>query len=174
VFQLNIEEEELIRKSRSGDEKAFEQLVQRYYKRVWKHVLSVVKDVEKAEDLTQETFIKAFQKLSQFQGRSHFYTWVWKISHNLSLNALKKEGRSSVQLNEAITAAQATEEAESIPMELFEKYLTEKQKAVFTLYYNEHLSQKEIAYRLNIPHGTVRSRLHCGKECLKQIFQKGG
>lgn len=167
---MNIEEDELIRKSRIGDNWAFETLTKRYYTRIKRHCYSIIGDAEKSEDLVQETFLKAYNHLDQFEERSSFYTWLWKIAHNLSLNALKKKEIEFVQLNESITPTKTKEENCDIPFHIFEKVLTKKQQEVFLLYFKEHLSQKEIAYRLNIPHGTVRSRLYSGKQKLKNYF----
>jgi RNA polymerase sigma-70 factor, ECF subfamily len=167
-FFLNIEEHQLIRKSQGGDKQAFDVLVKRYYKRILNHCYSLIHDQEKAEDLAQETFIRAFSKISQFHEKSSFYTWLWKISHNLSLNALKKERREELPLKEELI--KSPEVSEEISFSEFEHYLSKKERDVFHLYYEQHLSQKEIAYQLNIPHGTVRSRLHSGKKKLNRQF----
>jgi RNA polymerase sigma-70 factor, ECF subfamily len=165
---LNIEEHQLIRKAQLGDEGAFEVLTKRYYKRIFNHCFSILEDIERAEDLTQETFIRAYNKLSQFHEKSSFYTWVWRISHNLSLNALKKV-RRELPIKEEILSESLPQEDELLFSE-YEKCLTEKERQVFYLLFEKQLSQKEIAYQLGIPHGTVRSRLSSGKKKLKNYL----
>jgi RNA polymerase sigma-70 factor (ECF subfamily) len=172
-FFLNIEEHQLIRKSQDGDEQAFDVLVKRYYSQILKHCFSLIGDQEKAEDLTQETFIRAFSKISQFHEKSSFYTWIWKISHNLSLNSLKREKKEELPLKEELI--ESLEIKEELLFSEIEHYLSQKERDVFYLYYEKQLSQKEIAFQLNIPHGTVRSRLHSGKKRLnKQLVKKEG
>lgn len=168
---MTIEEEILIRKSLNGEQEAFGKLIAPHYEQIKKHCYSVVHDWELAEDLTQETFLRAFQKLNTFQKKSSFYTWVWKIAHNLSLNSLRKEKQTHLPLNEEILSSST----DSLPEESWDRllsHLNEKQKEIFDLYYIKKCSQKEIAYLLNIPYGTVRSRLFYIRRLFKELSSK--
>lgn len=159
-----MQEKELIIKARAGDEEAFASLVSLYRAKIFQHCLSIVKDEEIAQDLVQETLIHAFRHLDTFRMQSSFYTWLYRIAHNLSLNYLKKDKRAKErELKEEIflTAAKEEVEEDNFDTKLREilKDLPPKQRIVVEMYYLEHIPQKEIAARLNIPPGTVRSRL---------------
>ena len=83
-------EKGLIQKSLRGDESAYALLIRPYKKRIYFLCLQIVHDHERAEDLTQETFIHAYRHLSQFREEARFYTWLYRIAINLSINYLRK------------------------------------------------------------------------------------
>lgn len=85
------EEQELIQLSLKGDESAFASLIRPYKNRIHSLCRQVLHDQERAEDLSQETFIHAFRHLSEFRQEARFYTWIYRIALNLSLNALRKK-----------------------------------------------------------------------------------
>ncbi|MFN0065919.1 MAG: RNA polymerase sigma factor [Chlamydiales bacterium] len=160
-----MDEEKLIRKSREGDEAAFGELVTSCREKIMRHCASIVHDEEAAQDLVQETFLRAYTHLNTFAARSSFYTWVWRIAHNLSLNYVKKNRNEELFDENIGKSAQLSTEMYDEVLAL----LPPKQRVVFALYYIENLSQKEIGERLNIPYGTVRSRLHYAREKLASL-----
>src|SRR5689334_6604547 len=85
-----VEEMALVRKARDGDLVAYDQLVQRYQERVYATIYHMTSNHEGANDLAQEAFIKAFQALKSFKGGSSFYTWVYRIAVNKTINFLKQ------------------------------------------------------------------------------------
>ena len=89
LVQPDHSEKEWISKALEGDEEAFNFLMTQNREEVYRHCLGIVKNEEVAKDLTQETFVHAFQHLSSFRREARFSTWLWRIAHNLSLSYLK-------------------------------------------------------------------------------------
>jgi len=83
----------LVARAKAGDKKAFGELVQRYHKRILALCLHLTGDEGEAEDITQEVFLKAYRKLDRFEGRSQFFTWVYRMAVNRSLNARRDRKR---------------------------------------------------------------------------------
>lgn len=174
-----MREEKLIEQSKRGDERAFALLMKKYEEKIRKLCFSIVKDEQSAEDITQEVFLHAFQKMSTFEGRAQFYTWLYRIAHNASLNFLKKRKRlKESELKEELSKAPAKESVEEIEIEeaLFKamNFLSPKQRVVFELYILHKLSQKNIAEVLHVPEGTIRSRLHYARQKIKEQFLQEG
>src|SRR5471032_2572314 len=95
------EESELVRRARHGDLQAYDDLVKRYQERIYATVYHMTSNHEDANDLVQETFIKAFQVLKSFKGGSSFYTWVYRIAVNKTINFLKqRKNRVHMSLND--------------------------------------------------------------------------
>lgn len=161
-----MEESELIRKSLEGDAEAFEALLMPHRGIVLQHCMQVVGNEAAAEDVMQEACVKAFRGLASFRQQAAFGTWLWRIAHNLCLNYLrqKKEG---LPLDEGQVQAK---EGDSCLMQECLECLPEKQRGVFEMFYVERLSQKEIAERLGVPCGTVRSRLYYAKKRLRGVL----
>lgn len=167
-----MQEKDLIEKSRQGDEEAFATLFALYREKIFHHILAIVKEEEAAKDLLQETFLHAYQHLPGFKEESSFYTWVYRIAHNLSLNYLKKRGRRrEEELKEELVAAPAfKDETLTKDILLAITTLTPKLRIVYELCEIEGLSQKEVAAKLAIPEGTVRSRLHHARKEIAAYF----
>jgi len=83
----------LVEAARRGDDKAFEALVRRYRKRIYALALHMTRSASEADDITQEVFLKAYRALPQFEGRSQFFTWVYRMTVNRSLNAKRDRAR---------------------------------------------------------------------------------
>src|SRR5450759_241981 len=95
------EEMELVRRARKGDLSAYDELVRRYQERIYATVYHMTANHEDANDLAQEAFIKAFQALRSFKGGSSFYTWVYRIAVNKTINFLKqRKNKSQMSLND--------------------------------------------------------------------------
>lgn len=172
-----MDERELIQKSLQGEETAFAQLVEQNQHLVFLHCLKIVKDEEIAQDLTQETFLHAFQHLDHFRMEARFSTWLWKIAHNLSLNYLRKHTHQEKEYKEELlppTFLEKHEEDEELMLAIRQamEQLPEKQRIVFDMYDLQQLPQKEIAARLGISYGTVRSRLFYARKKIRQLLQE--
>src|SRR2546427_10721370 len=83
----------LVSEAKAGDQRAFEALVRRYRKRIFALALHITGSSSEADDIAQEVFLKAFRALSQFEGRSQFFTWVYRMAVNRSLNAKRDPAR---------------------------------------------------------------------------------
>jgi RNA polymerase sigma-70 factor, ECF subfamily len=170
-----MDERELIQKSLEGEEGAFDILVEQNWPSVYRHCLRIVKDEESAQDLAQETFLHAFQHLPSFRREASFSTWIWRIAHNLSLNYLKKRRYSEQELKEELLppkffAQKEIDEELMLKIQRAMESLSPKFRLVFEMYDLKHIPQKEIAVKLGIPHGTVRSRLFYARKKIREFL----
>jgi RNA polymerase sigma-70 factor (ECF subfamily) len=180
-----IEESELVHLARKGDLNAYDQLVQRYQERIYATVYHMTSNHEDANDLTQEAFIKGYQALKSFKGGSSFYTWVYRIAVNKTINFLKqRKNRAQMSLNDLDFNAEHDPDLvalisdknprrEAGLSELQEKLnegmqkLSEPQSLVVTLHDVQGLSHEEIAKIMGCNIGTVRSRLFYARQQLQ-------
>jgi len=180
-----IHESELVKRARRGDLGAYDELVRRYQERVYATVYHMTSNHEDANDLAQEAFIKAFQALKSFKGGSSFYTWVYRIAVNKTLNFLKsRKNRSHFSLNDVDFNAEnnpdlvalisdKTPRREAGLTELQEKLnevmqqLSEQHRLVVTLHDVQGLPHEEIAKIMDCNVGTVRSRLFYARQQLQ-------
>jgi len=179
------EEEELVRRSREGDLGAYDELVRRYQERIYATVYHMTSNHEDANDLAQETFIKAFQALRSFKGGSSFYTWLYRIAVNKTINFLKqRKNKNQMSLNDldfnaehdpelVSLVSEKTPRREAALTELQEKLneamqkLSEPHRLVVTLHDVQGLSHEEIARIMDCNIGTVRSRLFYARQQLQ-------
>ncbi len=164
----------LIDACRAGHTEAFGVLVSRYQDRLYPTVLRLAGCAEDAQDLMQEVFLKAFQKLDRFHEESSFYTWIYRIAVNLTLSGHRRRRtvtrwRQEAQISALDAAGDAHESDPSIPLERAERdrmiqnalnTLAPDQRAVVVMKEFDGLRYEEIGTILGIPVGTVRSRLH--------------
>src|ERR1019366_9087155 len=96
-----VEESELVSRARRGDLQAYDDLVRRYQERIYATIYHMTSNHEDANDLAQDSFIKAFQALKSFKGGSTFYTWLYRIAVNKTINFLKqRKNRTHMSLND--------------------------------------------------------------------------
>ncbi len=158
---------ELVEEVRNGRRQAFTELMRRYQQRVYWAARRMVGSHEEADDIAQETFIKAYLGLGEFRGDSSFFTWLYRIAINLSLNAIRKRQlvsylRQSDIVN-ALFPAASDPERELVAKETESRLqkavsaLPEKQRAVFVLRYYEELSYDEISEILKTSVGGLKA-----------------
>ncbi len=178
-------ETELVRLAKRGDMHAYDELVRRYQERIYATVYHMTSNHEDANDLAQEAFIKAYQALKTFKGGSSFYTWVYRIAVNKTLNFLKqRKNRMGLSLNDLDFNAEhdpdlvalisdKTPRREVNLSELQEKLneamqkLSEVHRLVVTLHDVQGLPHEEIAQIMECNVGTVRSRLFYARQQLQ-------
>ncbi len=178
------DEAELIERSRKGESAAFGVLVERYQRRVIGVALAVVHNQDDAVELAQETFVRAYENLSKFESRSSFSTWLYRIASNLAIDFWRREGRHVVLHGEdaeseinRIPSLQGDSFKEVSRAELSGRLkqalgeLTSEHRAVILLREVEGLSYDEISDILQVPRGTVMSRLHYARTHLRAILQ---
>lgn len=174
----------LVERVQQGDKKAFELLVSKYQRKLFRLVLRLVHDHAEAEDIVQESFIKAYRALANFRGESAFYTWLYRIGINTAKNHLVSQNRkapTSTQNN--IDESEAFSEADGLrDINTPESILASKQIAdtvnivmlslpdelrnAICLREIEGLSYEEIAEVMLCPIGTVRSRIFRAREAI--------
>ena len=175
----------VVQKVQAGQVGAFDALVQKYREHIFSVLYNMTGNREDASDLTQETFIKAFQAIGRFRGKSAFYTWLYRIGINTTMSFLKKNSRrrfinyetineevATAEIIERLTAKNRTEKGVLV-RELQEKLneslqkLSLKHRTVVILHEIEGLEHAEIAEITQTSVGTVRSRLHYAKQQLQ-------
>ena len=184
-LKQEVREEVLVRRSRRGDLTAYDDLVKRYQERIYATIYHMTSNHEDANDLAQESFIKAFQVLPSFKGGSSFYTWLYRIAVNKTINFLKqRKNRTHLSLNDLDFNAEhdpdlmalisdKTPRREAGLTELQEKLnaalmkLSEPHRMVVVLHDVQGLSHEEIAKVMNCNIGTVRSRLFYARQQLQ-------
>ena len=170
-------DEVLVSRAQSGDTLAFDQLVVRYSPRLYGMIYHMTSNKEDANDLTQDVFAKAYRSLNRFRGRSSFYTWIYAIGTNMTLNFLKKRNRraawsldnldSGIQNDEAmVDLAHAANPRHQSDLNELQKKLNEAMqslsndhRAVVTMFDIQGIPHAEISKILKVSEGTVRSRL---------------
>ena len=181
---------QIVHRVQAGDVAAFDRLILKYRERVFSIVYHMTSNREDAADLTQESFIKAFQSIQRFGGQSSFFTWLYRIAVNSTLSHLRK-GRLrsffslervdsdepvSKEIIDALTD-KTDADRDAFVHELQEKLndamqkLSTKHRTVVTLFEIEGLSHQEIADVMDCSVGTVRSRLHYAKQLLQAELQ---
>lgn len=171
-----IDEEALVNQCQNGDTEAFNPLVLKYEKKIYNLMYQRVRDQETAKDLCQEVFLKAFNALPNFKGGSAFYSWIYRIAINCSIDFQRQRNRDKVLTFEELPF-EADEvlrmtDAHPSPERLLDekelgliirkavKKLPPGQRRVFNLRHRRELAIKEIAALLNRSEGTVKAHLH--------------
>jgi RNA polymerase sigma-70 factor (ECF subfamily) len=191
-----IDELTLVNRSRDGDASAFNDLVRRYERKIYRLAMNITQNAEDAEDVLQETFLKAYEHLGDFQGNSKFYTWLVRIAVNEALMRLRKrKSDRTVPLDEPVETGEETvvreiavwdqdpetrysqEELSGILKEAIES-LRPAFRTVFVLRDIEELSTEETAQALGISVPAVKSRLLRARlqlrEKLTRFFKRKG
>ena len=179
------QETELVKRARKGDLAAYDELVRRYQERIYATIYHMTSNHEDANDLAQESFIKAFHALKSFKGGSSFYTWVYRIAVNKTINFLKqRKNRVQMSLDDldfnaehdpdlVALISEKTPRREINITELQEKLneamqkLSEPHRLVVTLHDVQGMSHEEIAKIMDCNIGTVRSRLFYARQQLQ-------
>ena len=182
------EETVLVDRARHGDLKAYDELVRRYQERIYATIYHMTSNHEDANDLAQESFVKAFQALKSFKGGSSFYTWLYRIAVNKTINFLKqRKNRQHMSLNDLDFNAEhnpdlvalisdKTPRRDAGLTELQEKLnaallkLSESHRLAVVLHDVQGLSHEEIAKIMHCNIGTVRSRLFYARQQLQALL----
>ena len=169
-------DEELVALARSGNHKAFEELVERHKQKAYRIAFDFSRDREEAKDLSQEAFLRAYTHLGNFDGRSAFYTWFYRILVNICLDYKRRKQRTSTEeFSETVENQLEPSHVSQRPPapdqlvlagQLSRKVsdaleaLPPKQRTAFILKNNQGLSIKEIAEMMQTAEGTVKVHLH--------------
>jgi RNA polymerase sigma-70 factor (ECF subfamily) len=176
----------LIERCRKQDAEAFGKLIDAYQARLYGFVRRMVPDAEEAADITQDTFIRAFQAIGRFDGRSSLRTWLFRIAYNLCIDRARKVDRTpnEVRIDGAFEEDETFELPDSrwdpeglvLDDELFAVLetgiaaMSEKLRSVLLLHDKEDMSYEDIANVLNVPVGTVKSRLFLARAHLQNVL----
>ena len=166
----------LVRQFLEGQRGAANALVDRYQRRLFNVALRMLGDVQDAEDVTQTVFLNAFAKLDTYDPKYRFFSWIYRMSVNESLNALKRRKRSVTLEDLPIPAPEAAADRAAEAHDRVEQALLSlkpNDRAVVVLRHLESLSYEEIAKVLQIPVKTVKSRLFTARDRLRTVLAEG-
>ena len=172
-------EKKLVRECLGGDENAFEVLLRRFQGPVFNAVLRMVRDRDDAADLTQNAFLKAYEQLSSFDPRHKFFSWLYRIAINETLNHIKRRRRLE-PLEGDWASATRNPEAELVGSDLSVHVqdalmtLSAEYRMVLVLRHFEGCSYDEIASIVGVPEKTVKSRLFSARTQLKKRLESRG
>lgn len=187
---LEPSDRELVERSRGGDTAAYSELVRRLQRKIYALVYNMTSNREDAEDLVQDVFVKAYASLKHFKGDSSFYTWVYRIAVNRTINFLKQRNRRAgvsldnvdegVERDKAYLELVARESPfrDTTITELQKKLndalqtLSEKHRAVVVMHDIQGIPHDEIAKILGTSQGTVRSRLFYARQQLQNELKE--
>ncbi len=179
------DDDQIIKQCLSGDTEAFRYLVEKYQIRIINTCYKYTKNINDAEDVAQEVFLKAFDNLRKFKFDSKFYSWLYRIAVNTSLNYINsKEKRKEKETisEESCLIVQGTVSDDN-PRDYYEltelidkiqpiiNKLPDELKIIIELYEINDYSYEEISNKLSLPIGTVRSRLHRARNMLISDFE---
>lgn len=186
----SAEDRILVDKAQAGDTRAFDELVRKYTPKLYGLIYNMTSNREDTADLLQDVFAKAYRSIKRFMGKSSFYTWIYSIAVNMTLNFLKKRGRHhKVSLDDVdtgiendpefirVTTANSGTLREVNIHELQKRLnaammkLSEDHRTVVTLYDVQGLQHAEISKILGVSEGTVRSRLFYAHRLLQTYLE---
>jgi RNA polymerase sigma-70 factor (ECF subfamily) len=172
-------DERLVQQCIQGDNKAFEALVEKYQRPMFNVALRIINDYEDAADITQAAFVKAYESLRQFDSRYKFYSWLYRITVNGSLNFIN--GRRRFEgLDEGIVSPEKSadevfsDQDTSRTVEEALMKLSPDYRVVIVLSHFNDLSYREISDVLGIPEKRVKSRLFTARQLLKSLLINKG
>jgi RNA polymerase sigma-70 factor (ECF subfamily) len=186
-----VTDRDLVDRAKGGDAHAFGQLVRRHQQRIHRLAVHMLRDRAEAEDVTQETFIRAYQALARFDGRSEPYTWFYRITVNLSLNTIRarKTARTGVDADDPRLDALVSEKASSpsndprgqasrkqLYLTLCEGIdgLSDTLRTTLILVCIDGRSHEEAAQILGAPEGTIAWRVHEARRKLREFMSTRG
>lgn len=174
---MNEDDKDLVKKSLQGSRKSFEEIVNRYHKTVYRLAFRILHDNDNAEEITQIVFVKAYENLGSYNPKFKFFSWLYRIAINETLNFSKKQsylenlkdGYASEEENpdEIYGRNELGEKIENALMEIDLLY-----RVPLVLKHFMDYSYKEVSDLLAIPEKTVKSRLFTGRQLLKDILIK--
>lgn len=175
---LILTDNELVQEIKTGNRKAFSEIVKRHQKSLLRMSLRFVRDLDMAEDVVQESFIKAFEKLNAFEGRASFKSWLFQIAVNTAKNKLRERRRAMTDIDSVQLAVGAVAETSLVHSALSQEIQEEidklptKQRTALILRVYEDLSFKEIADIMECPYDTAKANYRHALMKLKDSFEQ--
>jgi len=167
----NIENQLLVMAAQGGNAAALEKLVSLWQKKLWQYVFRLTTDVHAAWDITQQCWLEIIKGLKKLHDPKNFKAWAYRIATNNSIDWLKNKNKNKHINLESIEVDRNQKDNDLQVKELVQR-LKNDSRVILSLYYFEQLSIFEISIALNIPPGTVKSRLFKARMELKQLWEK--
>src|SRR6266478_3091781 len=190
LAQADVSELDLVKRCQAGDTEAFDELVTRYRTRIFGMIYNMVHSEQDAWDLAQDSFVKAWKSIKRFRGHSSFYTWIYRIVVNVTIDWLRKkqvkggsEFDDAIHLKEIDPASKTLPKADALPYEKMEQseirgridnaiaQLSPEHRAVILMKEIEEMQYHEIAEMLGCSIGTVMSRLFYARKKLQNLLR---
>jgi RNA polymerase sigma-70 factor (ECF subfamily) len=183
------EDQVLIERAQKGDAAAFDGLIRKHERRAYQYAFRLTSNPEEASDVVADAFVRVYSALQNFKGQSQFTTWLYRILTNCFLDIRKRErSRQSMSLEATLstedgelerqieddgpTPLDAAEQSErGAEIERAVAKLPEYQRAMIVMYHGEGLAYEEIAEALDLPIGTVKSRLNRARMSLREMLE---
>jgi RNA polymerase sigma factor (sigma-70 family) len=179
----SLEDDKLVSRAAKGDQDAYRELLEKYQKPLYFHIIKMVKDQEQVEDLVQEAFVKAFDNLSSYNTTYAFSTWLYRITTNHTIDYLRKKKLQTLSIDEPVktkdgeVGIQLEDEQAETDRGIIRKQrktiiheainnLPKKYCVVIQMRHIEELSYDEIATELDLPLGTVKAHIFRAREML--------
>jgi RNA polymerase sigma-70 factor, ECF subfamily len=174
------DDRQLVEESLAGNRAAFEEIVEKYYKIVYNVAIRLGNSPEDAEDITQSVFLKVYENLPRYDPAYKFFSWIYRIAVNESLN-LRDYQKRYEPLDQNLASDERTSE-QSVDEHQIQKIVEDtlmqlklEERVIIVLSHFQELSYSEIAYILDIPDKTVKSRLYSARQALRdKLLRKNG
>lgn len=180
--ESSLEDDQLVKRAISGDQDAFKELMNKYQKPLYFHIVKMVKNNEQIEDIIQESFVKAFSNLNSYNTNYAFSTWLYRITTNHTIDHLRKKKLQTTSINEPIRSKDGEmqfqivgnaetdrqiirKERKKIVSDAIQN-LPEKYREVIEMRHLEEMSYQEISEQLDLPLGTVKAHIFRAREML--------
>jgi RNA polymerase sigma-70 factor, ECF subfamily len=164
-----LEEAELVRRCKTGDEIAFRRLLDRYRARLIRIASNLMRDRGEAEDVAQETFLKAFGELGRLRDDCAFGGFLYRICVRLCIDRMRLKRAETIPFDASVEFPRGSLETRMVVRQLIER-LPAELKATLVLREIDGLSYEEVAAATGVPVGTVRSRLHAAREKFRKLW----
>jgi RNA polymerase sigma-70 factor (ECF subfamily) len=188
MLERQHDDEILIARAQEGDEYSFNQLISKHEQRAFNYAFRMTRNAEEASDVVAESFVRVFNALNHFKGQSAFTTWLYRIMTNCYLDMKKRDkSRLLVSLDSTYTTREGEMQRQvedhaptpDIRVESSERersvqdavaLLPEYQRAMIVMYHAENMSYEDISAALDLPLGTVKSRLNRARLNLRELL----
>jgi RNA polymerase sigma-70 factor (ECF subfamily) len=169
----------LVQRCREGDRRAFETLVERYQKPVYNAALRMLRNPEDARDVAQTVFLKVFEHLADYDPKYRFYSWIYRIALNESINVIGRRNRHEPISGEEIDDQRGADDelaSDQVGARVQDALMTLKPeyREVIVLKHFLDLSYEDVGQALGLPEKTVKSRLFTARQLLKDALQSSG
>lgn len=179
----NQEDQQLIRRTLDGQTETFGHVIRKYQDRLYNSMVQILRNESEAEDVVQDAFVLAFTKLSSFKGNSAFFTWLYRIAYNVAITRLRRR-KSNVSLDGKDDAGKLDfpdagpapedrmhQEEQATQLNQAMARLSQEHRAILILREMDELDYDAISEVLDLPIGTVRSRLHRARGHLREHLE---
>ncbi|MFB0552950.1 MAG: RNA polymerase sigma factor [Phycisphaerae bacterium] len=167
----NIENQLLVMAAQDGNSAALEKLVCLWQKKLWQYVFRLTTDVHASWDITQQCWLEIIKGLRKLHDPTNFKAWAYRIATNRTIDWLKEKNKNQ-HINLESIEVDCNRKDNDLQVEELVQRLKNDSRVILSLYYFEQLSIFEISIALNIPQGTVKSRLFKARVELKQLWEK--